>query len=436
MRQTILLPFILGLLTSAGVGQPRYGDIVLSVTDGAYGNQNGYTAYMRPSNPGVLTTLAAAPVGSFHNWVRMAPDNTDLVCAEIVNGIASPSYLVNLQMNGSRNTIATIRSNATDGFELDHDGKWVLSARVVPSNPRQNFVLGVDHVSGTVTTFASLTTTTWFNEVCIDRDPGSMPYVAVACCLNGGSGPEILMADRRRKVTALVSGTSVADNTAIELHPRTGDYITGNFHPVQFGHILRIDKTGAKTTLTTFFGNAIRIMQDDTAWIANGDWGIRTLLKYDLTQNAVLTTISSGIPWGWNLTGLEVYGSRTLVCNQQSPSMVTVKVQSRHPSAGPGTQYALAASLARRPGLRFPHGEWLDLNTVSCPLFYLTALNLLPDMFRNFRGTLTLQGNNLKTIQVNIPTPLQGTGIPVFVAGVLFNGAGVFQVTNTHWFVL
>lgn len=428
---------ILALFTSIAVAQPRHGDLICSVTDGSYGNQNGYTAYMDPSNPGILTTLASAPTGSFHNWVRVAPNNTDLVYTRVINKMPAPSYLVNLQPNGTRTTITSIPSIATDGFELDHDGKWVLSARIVPSVPRQNYILGVDHVSGGITTFTSLAVNTWFNEMCIDREPGAMPYVTTTCCLVGSNGPEILKSDRLGTVVTVVSGSQVEQNSAIELHPRTGDYILSYFHPINYGAVIHMSRTGGRNTLAVFHGNAIKIMQDDTAWIANGDWGIRTFLRYDLSQNAVVTIIPSGLPYGWNLTGIDVYGSRTLVCNQILPSTVTVNVQSRLPGAG-GQQYALAASFARRPGLKMANGEWLHLNTASDPLFYLSALNLLPGIFTNFRGVLEPWGNNPanKPITVQIPQSLQGSGITVFVAGVIFDHTGVSQVTNTHWFVL
>jgi len=434
MRHRLLVSLLVLAAVSAAGAQPKYGDLVIATGHGLGSLQSGYTGYLDPARPGIFTTLATAPTGSFHNWVRMAPNNTDLVLTRASwNTIPYSGELVNLQPNGVQSTIAVLSRFHTDGYELDHDGKWVLSARSVPLTPKPNYVLGVDHLTGAVSTFASLFTTTWFNEMAIDRDPGCMPYTIVCCCLSGTSGPEVVKADRNGTIVTALSSAVIPPNTAIELHPRSGDYIIGY---ISNGDIIRMTKTGTKTTLTAFSGNAIKILQDDTAWMANGGWIPRTILRYDLSRNAVLSLFVAPIPYGWNLMGIDVYGSRTLVCNQNSSSKVTVSVQSRHPSAGPTTQYALAASLARRPGVRFPHGEWLDLNTASDPLFYATALNALPSLFQNFRGTLDSRGNNIKPIQVSIPARLVGSGIPVFVAGVIFNQAGVFEVTNTHWFVL
>ena len=270
MRQTIVLFLLVILLAPAVAAQPQYGDLVITTGHGAAGNVNGYTGYLNPANPSTLTTLSNAPYGSFHNWVRMAPDNTDLVYTRVtLQTVPNSGALMNLQPSGIRTTIASFSGINTDGYELDHDGQWILSARSPPLSPKPNYVLGVDHTTGATTTFASLFSTTWFNEIAIDRDPGSMPYTLVCCCLSGTSGPEVLQADRQGHVTTVLAGSVIPANTAIELDPRTGDYIIGY---IGNGNIIRMTKSGTKTTLTAFSGNAIKILQDDTAWIAHGGW--------------------------------------------------------------------------------------------------------------------------------------------------------------------
>jgi hypothetical protein len=195
-------------------------------------------------------------------------------------------------------------------------------------------------------------------------------------------------------------------------------------------------KNCARTTVTMFSANAIKILQDDTCWAAHGGWTSRTILHYDLSANAVLSLFTSPIPLGWNLMGIEVYGSRTLVCHQPpaGPGTVHVRIQSRHLSIRGGENYVLAASLARRPGVKFPNGEWLDLN-VTDPLFWTSALGWAPGIFQGFRGRVDAFGN--AKAQVNIPSGLPRLGnMAIFVAGVIFKEANVVQVTNTHWFVL
>jgi hypothetical protein len=439
MQRTIVITLVFILFASLAAAQPQNGDLVLTV--GLTQGTNGFTGFMNPRTASSLTTLIPSPKGKLDNFVRMAPDNRDLVIGRYVwsTPVAS-GELVQVRPSGTQSTVlATSWTQAIDSFELDHDDQWIVTTRSNPQSPPvNNSLLGVQHTSHAVTKFTSLVTVTSFNELVIDRDPGvNLPYTIVTAYHKGTPGPQILRADRQGTIVTMASGPTSPWYLSIELHPRSGHYIA-----CYGGNVIRMNKAfGTLPTLTSGFGgNALKVTQDDFLWIANGTpvssvqhgW----VLEYDLTGNAVVTMMPTHIPQYHFLTGIEVYGSRTLVCNQQSPSRVTVQVQSRHPSAGPGAQYALAASLARRPGLRFPHGEWLDLNTASCPLFFATALNLLPNLFQHFRGTLNEQGNNAQTIQVSIPAKLQGTGIPVFVAGVLFNGAGVFQVTNTHWFVL
>jgi len=154
-------------------------------------------------------------------------------------------------------------------------------------------------------------------------------------------------------------------------------------------------------------------------------------LEIDLATNAVLATVSTGLTAGGPL-GIEVYGRRTMVC-RQAGATVSVKVQSRDPRAG-NADYALAASLARRPGIRFANGEWLDLN-VTDPLFFVSALGLAPSIFTGFQGRLDAKGD--ANAQVIIPSWLpKMNDLPVFVAGIIVQEGQVIQVTNSHWFVL
>ena len=99
-----------------------------------------------------------------------------------------------------------------------------------------------------------------------------------------------------------------------------------------------------------------------------------------------------------------------------------------------GADYYLAASTARRPGLQFANGEWLDLN-VTDPLFHLTARNLAPAIFAGFQGQLDAFGD--ATATVNIPSGLpKQNDLAIFVAGVIVQKGQVIQVTNSHWFTL
>jgi len=225
--------------------------------------------------------------------------------------------------------------------------------------------------------------------------------------------------------------------TNIQLDPRSGDYVYV-FTDIR---LLRTGKNGLTSTITTltgFLGNRVRITQDNHLWIAgfmNLSPVKQGILKFDLTRNAVVTILSLPAAFTSTITGLDVYGSRPLMCTQMqsSPWTVTVNVQSRHTQAA-GASYVLAASPARRPGVKFSNGEWLDLD-VTDPLFRTTASGLLSQYFRNSCGILDANGN--ATAKVVIPPGLPGMNdMAIFVAGVIYKGSNVIQVTNTHWFVL
>jgi len=84
--------------------------------------------------------------------------------------------------------------------------------------------------------------------------------------------------------------------------------------------------------------------------------------------------------------------------------------------------------------MKFPNGEWLDLD-VTHPLFITSALGWAPGTFQDFQGTLDSKGN--ASAQVNIPPGLpKMNDMAIFVAGVIYRGTNILEVTNTHWFVL
>ncbi len=341
---------------------------------------------------------------------------------------------MNIHPGGTSTTIANFPfpDFFSDGYELDHDGRWVLSVNSPHTYPRKNYILGVDHSTGVITTFTQFNTNPGFNEITIDRDPGShpggdLPYVIVTW-----SPAWMLRANRLGTMTTLAMAPGIQGFYAVEVHPRSGDYIVGGSTG-----LLRVDKMGAMNTLYyPSIPNAIKITQDDFAWVVHVTAPpAHSILKYDLSQKAVVTMFSSGVPQGQGITGIEVYGSRSLVCRQAptAPGVVTVNVQSRD-SLAAGASYILAASPARRPGMKFPNGEWLDLD-VTHPLFITSALGWAPGTFQDFQGTLDSKGN--ASAQVNIPPGLpKMNDMAIFVAGVIYRGTNILEVTNTHWFVL
>jgi len=442
MRVVVLMLLVVGAVSGVVSAQPKEGDLVFTVSQSSP-TTLAYVGYLDPTNPGTVTTLAIAPANGNFARVRMASDNTDLIV-----GMGQTSGFGGLSVvrpNGSQQqTLATFLGNL-EGFELDHDGLWIASANYSDQNSYRRLLTlcGLDTSS-----YPGRNQAFWFrlgtflgaqDDLAIDRDPGAGTYCVGESWASypAPGGWRLIRGDRQGNVTTITQGKGGYSGSmgAVELHPRSGDYLAtwaGGLGQSPF--VARVSKSGRMTKLPGPWWpmDAARITQDDRVWCAGTGTGPHQILEYDLTHNVVVTMINVNAA---SVTGIEIYGSRRLVSYQPptSPNTVTVKIQSRDATA-PGASYVLAASFARRPGLKFANGEWLDLNT-SDPLFLVTASNLLPGIFRGFRGTLDQHGN--ATATVNIPPGLPKLGdMAVFVAGVIYKGSNVLQVTNSHWFVL
>jgi len=449
MRTGLLMLLIVAAMAGGVVGQPKDGDLIFAVSQ-TYPTTLSYLAYLDPTRPSAVSTLANAPANTSARGVRMAPSNSDLVVAETDWGaVPVRSQLTTVTANGARQPFPFSSALPGDpaGFELDHDGAWIVAANA-SWGPHLFHTLTAVHATGGARVFTVVPGFlnmggSAFGDVAIDRDPGSAPYCVYRFWWQKQiAGKDLLRADRQGALSTIFGFSQLWGHGFLELHPRSGDYLTShtlrNSMPPDFDFLARMTKSGRMTTLSPnlgFFAAAGRIMQDDTVWLGSGN-GYHELLQYDLAQNAMVTLVKlPGSTLVSPVTGIEVYGSRRLVCHQQptSPKTVTVNVQSRDVAAA-GASYALGASFARRPGLKFANGEWLDLD-VTDPLFLVTASNRWPGIFQSFRGTLDHKGN--ATATVNIPPGLPKLGdMAIFVAGVIYKGQHMIQVTNTHWFVL
>jgi hypothetical protein len=435
MRHAILM--LLAVIGAAGEAAPQLkdGDLVFTVTLTSPTTVS-YVAYVDPANPSTVKVFSTAPAGKTITGIRMDVDNRDMVV-----GWNSASGLGNLAWATSHQGISHwgLPAGNIGGFELDDESKWVVSLSSCNSWWSTYFLCGVDsqffptlYVSGTGLLHGM------FADVAIDRDPGCSPYV-VGTTSPSESG-SLMTADRQNNLKTIGSYKFLVES--LELHPRSGDYLaTFSFPfpaPIPPGGIGLISKTGKMTGLNHGRATAARITQDDHVWLIGGGSPSLTITKFDLSQNATVKTIPLNVaPTAASMTGIEIYGYRKLACTGTYvyPGFVQKKIQlqSRKPGDGNKT-YALACSRARRPGVLLGNGEWLDLDTTD-PLFKVSALDLAPSIFQDFRGTTDSNGN--ATAYVNIPSTLPANnGITIFVAGVIYDATGVQTVTNTHWFVL
>lgn len=443
MRSILLSCAILSIGAIPGhraEAQPADGDVIISVL-GSPNLNTGKVLYFDPNNASVIGTLASNDLSSsFHNFLRMAPNNLDVMVAEVASGLGY-SNLTSFDPAGIATTIAQTLIGPVNGMELDGDDTWIASSS-------QSFLYGVT-MSGVVTTFAQNATQAW-NEIAILREQG-YDYVMANFSSVLTTEPKLLAANRQGVHTTLMNtaGPPLNRLSGIETDPRTGTFITTDFegpssaNPEPNGvEINRVTSSGTVTTLVSFGANGSKVNQDDTIWIGGFVMAVPAnvpaVIRYDLANNSVVTIVQlPTLGQTYPLSAVEVYGSHPLTVNGQGGpgQSIAISVNSQNPFVARHF-YQLACSFARRPGIRFSQtGEWLHLN-VTDNLFLLTSQNLAPSIFRNFTGQLDALGSARATIRLPGSFPAN-LGLTVFCAGIVFDQTGsITQVLNTHWFEL
>jgi len=436
MRVLLLVLLVLLLGAAATSAQPMHGNLVLSLLS-LNPTTLGAVIYVDPNKPSAVTTLTPnVTPRNFTNWVRMAPDNNDLVVAETDSSF---SRLLRVDPGGFSATIVNFVPGGIQGFELDGDDTWIVAAAATS-------LFGVNHSTGKMYSYSLVAQYPTFNEVCILREQGHK-YVVANFTTSTSTAAKLYSLDRSglKSTLMLTAGEPLLRLAGIEVDPKTGDFITVDFNGPQTNppepnngvEINRVTVGGKVTTLAHFGVNGAKINQDDTAWIGGFQWGTTNttaVLKYDLNANAVVTvvllpTVQIGI------STVEVYGSHPLTCNGQGGpgQTIYVTINSKNPFAT-SAFYQIACSFGRRPGVKLANGEWLHLN-VTDPLFLLTVQNLAPFIFKGFQGQLNPFGS--ANAQIVLPKTFpSGLGLTVFCAAVIYQKQGVIEVTNTHWFEL
>lgn len=442
------LASVVAVAVSANAGaQLQQGDVVVSaffVQNNAF-NQ-GAIVYFDPMNPTAISTLSSEVVaGSFHNWVRMAPNNMDLIVAEVPSTFAS-TRLVQIDPGGLATTLAGQVPGSVEGLELDGDNQFIA----ISALPAASTVLEIDATSGAMRTLILASgVNDLYNDVAIVRE-GGVHYAIANFTLSSVSAlPKLLNADRTGIRSTLLQslGNPLEQISAIEMDPRSGDLIVTDFDgpgstEPNGTEVSRVSLGGSVTTLVSFVGaNAAKVAQDDTVYVAGyttqGTALTNAVLRYDLRTSAVLTifAVNNLASASWALSGIEIYGSQALTCNGTGGPSSTIQIALNSQAAtAPSAGYQIACSLGRRPGVTLPNGERLHLNALD-GLFVLTAQNLAPTIFRRFSGTLDPFGSATASVVLpaSFPTNL---GVTVFCAAVVFSQGNIIQVTNTHWFEL
>lgn len=449
-RSVIAASFaLLAVLVTASPTQPKDGDVILSCLHSTAWAQ-GAVVYFDPSRPSLTTLSANVAANAFSECLQMGADNESVVAFEVHQTFFQGGWLVRIDRNGVGTTLAAAPL-AVNGLDLDGDGQWVLSGPALGATG--NTLYGVDDASGVLRTFVSVTPEgpAAFAGVAIHRE--RFPYATVAINFQPVASLKVAGWSRQAIQTRLLVGSTepLQFLSGVDLDPVTGDLITTDFkgrfsnppEPNGGTEVSRVDvTTGRVSTIVGFSGaNAVKVAADGTAFVAGhvlrSTYRDNAVLHVDLGTGAVKSIYTfPGFPSPpWGFSGVDVYGSRVLTCNGVGGPGARIAVALKSHRAGTaGAAYQLAASLGRRPGLRWPNGEYLNLD-VTDPLFVASASNALPTVLRGFAGRLDASGRASASIDLPSTWPA-ALGLTVFVAGVVYDTQGVVQVTNTHWFEL
>jgi hypothetical protein len=447
MRSFLPLSLLVVAFSCPIPAQPMDGDLIVAANRQHPGGTSELLAW-NASKQSWSTLFQHTTRNDTFYCVRMGSDDSSLVVGLNQKNMW-PSNLVSVDVfTGKGTTVATTPTGWIASFELDHDG-WIVGGAYGPTS--SNHVWLLPHASpspavfSTLVTFPMATGSNVLLDVTIDRDPLHStlgPYVlAIQDTRLNTLVPRILRADRNGVVTTVLA-TSVPQSVsslnvlnAVEVDPVSGKYLTCDFR----GFVCRVEADGSSWTtlgyLPPAFGQLFddaRFTQGGLAWIALS--GNPHLFQMDMKGTVITMMAISPLSSTDCVKGLEIYGSRRLVC-QQNARGVTIRLKSLRPGDA-GKPYVLACSFNRRPPpplscLRFPGGDYLFLDYTD-PLFVLTANNLLPTICQNFQGTTDSKG--AATARVNVWN--RNLNLTIFVAGVILNPPSGFTITNTHWFVL
>lgn len=399
MRHFFVAGLFAALSAMPAIAQPAEGDLIVA-------------AQMAPSilmrvNPttGAWTTLAQQGAQTYGNVV-MDADNTSLLASRTIS-------VVHVTPTGQVTSLVTAAQNVR-GPALDGDGRWIVAGT-------SSLLLAWD-ANLSLTTIADWNARHFATYVAIDPTRPD-PYLVAEF-------PDHVLAVDRAGVASTIAAIPGWNVHAVMVRPATGDYVvTGVGNPA----IAFLSKSGVVTQVETAPRrvSGCRMNPDGTMWVTISGPPAELELR-DGVGRVIRTVRPVGSPA--RFVGVEVYGRRKLVCigSGRPGTSVLITVQSRRP--GDATMpYAIACSLAPRPGAFLGNGEFLGL--APDPLFSLTAMDRAPAIFRQFRGTLSSSGNG--NAEVRIPASLPGgLGVTVFVAAVIYDASGVRTVTNTHFFVL
>ena len=462
MRRVLLglicLAFIAGVAPAQKTNLTDGDLIICNIKDPATANYGPGSLLAMDPTTGLMYTFAPS-LGTLNqgpNWIEIASDNRNFMVGMLDYNSSYPGpHFLSVDAKGT--VLKTLMSGTTsyDGllnaFELDYDGKWIISCYYRLYEYDENAL--------TFSSFWYDTSRGSLNAIAIDRALGAADYVIGNSNSATSTYPRLSGADRTGYVST-ISQANPCYVSAIRIDRLTGDYICSGFGidgAGGGGEFMSVTKAGVPTTLNypntgsvkMYRANGLYLDKMRDAYILTYDWQTQPIPTldaqyvcsvYKMDLNGVFITMynfsSTLLRSNFAPAGITEYGSRHVVCNGTGKPGSTMKVKftTRRPTEAT-EWYQLACSFGYTRGIKMPSGEWLNLTWD--PLMAMTALNTAPGIFQGFAGQL-VNGEASAAIQIpaNLPPNLNMT---VFVSGIVLDKnapGGIGSVGNTHWFVL
>jgi len=189
--------------------------------------------------------------------------------------------------------------------------------------------------------------------------------------------------------------------------------------------------SSAKTSITPTFTKAtVRLLAIDNRVIAQVDSTGDGLWDHVLTKTVTLAVKPGPV-------GLAGYGGALMDDFELFDAILMDDSASLPPEPGNEIKFVLrgfpnapyqAATALSTPGIVLPDGRIVPLALDD--IFKASATNVLPGLFKNFRGTLDGTGDGAVSIALpNIPGL---KGITLFTAFVNYNGGVILNISNDH----
>jgi len=270
------------------------------------------------------------------------------------------------------------------------------------------------------------------NATLIWKNPA--PGAPNAVCWNGSTGGyvnfqfgsntanNITFIDRNGVTTLTTTGPNQL--FSCDWSPWTGDIIG-----VGGGAVIRVTQSGTVTTIVSGHpavaeGNGIEVL--DQNGINNEqflfcDRGLAPTYLALIDGAGAVTLLNSG---SYGPNDCEKVGALNLWSVNRWSAGSVGQLNLNMGRAGANDSYQVALALGH---LGFNIGTF-RLHLSPDWLFRLSALNVLPGVFRNFAGTL--DANGLPTVHPSVAIPLGLSGIRVFAGAISYNATGVTNVSN------